>query len=324
MNLSIGVVIPTHNRRNELMRAIESVLGQSVPVQEIWVIDDASEEAILPLQVDARGVNIHYYRLPLKANANVARNEGARRAETEFIAFLDSDDEWDTGHIEYFVQNYDPTIPGYFGAAKIYRQFGDQPIVRSSIHLEEVDSPMNFLLGGGFAQTSSFIVKRKEFLECRFDITLQRHQDYDFFVRFYQQYRWKQLTQPTVILHWEKGRVVTRKAADEMVVIRRYRHLISTSLLKRYLFIQFDYYLEHGTKHDFMLHQQEVDNLIHCISLSEYWAFHKDESHAWGKLKWGMIFLIRKCYARIFFRTPQHHPKSINVDRPHQKGEDIQ
>lgn len=87
---TISVVIPTYNRAALLLRALESVFAQTRPPDEIIVVDDGSTDdtvlltSQLPvtlIQQENRGVS-------------AARNVGIQRARGDWIALLDSDDEW--------------------------------------------------------------------------------------------------------------------------------------------------------------------------------------------------------------------------------------
>ncbi len=90
--MDIDVVIPTFNRADRVVRAIESVFGQSYPIRSVIVVDDGSTDntkEIISTKFPA-------VRLISQANKGVsaARNAGVRAATSAWIAFLDSDDEW--------------------------------------------------------------------------------------------------------------------------------------------------------------------------------------------------------------------------------------
>lgn len=92
----ISVIIPTYNRALHLVRAIESVLAQRRPCDELIVVDDGStdETPVLVERLAAGSVvPIHLLRQENRG-ASAARNLGIRRARGELIAFLDSDDWW--------------------------------------------------------------------------------------------------------------------------------------------------------------------------------------------------------------------------------------
>jgi len=89
--MNITVIIPTYNRYEFLKRALRSVYAQSYKPQEIIVIDDGSTDNTP--QIIQEFPNIKYVH---QANSGVssARNLGILNATYEWIAFLDSDDEW--------------------------------------------------------------------------------------------------------------------------------------------------------------------------------------------------------------------------------------
>lgn len=98
--MSVSAVIPTFNRGHCLLRAINSVLAQTTPVDEIIVVDDGSDDKTYDLLVksellDMRGQlpNIRYLYQENKG-VSAARNLGIKEAENEYIALLDSDDAW--------------------------------------------------------------------------------------------------------------------------------------------------------------------------------------------------------------------------------------
>lgn len=88
----VSVVIPTYNRDGLIRAAIDSVLAQTYQSVEIIVVDDGSRDRTREV-VEAYG---HPVRYVYKENGGVAaaRNTGFRHARGEFIALLDSDDEW--------------------------------------------------------------------------------------------------------------------------------------------------------------------------------------------------------------------------------------
>lgn len=90
--MRISVVIPTYNRADVLERAIHSVLSQTFPPLEVIVVDDGSEDHT-PELLDQQFPQVSYLH---QANRGVssARNLGISQARGDWIAFLDSDDEW--------------------------------------------------------------------------------------------------------------------------------------------------------------------------------------------------------------------------------------
>lgn len=90
--ISVSVIIPTFNRAKLLPRAIQSVLIQTTPADEIIVIDDGSTDETATI-VQSEFTRIKYIHQD-NQGISAARNSGINHAQGEWIAFLDSDDEW--------------------------------------------------------------------------------------------------------------------------------------------------------------------------------------------------------------------------------------
>lgn len=90
--MNISVVIPTFNRGQLLCRALDSVLAQKTQPAEVIVIDDGSTD-LTAATIKSKYKDVVYY---YKSNQGVssARNSGIRIAAGDWVAFLDSDDEW--------------------------------------------------------------------------------------------------------------------------------------------------------------------------------------------------------------------------------------
>jgi glycosyltransferase involved in cell wall biosynthesis len=88
----ISVIIPTRNRRAFLREAIASVLAQTVPVQEIIVVDDGSTDGTADQFHNTQHPVRYIHQSP--AGPAAARNRGLEAARGEFIGFLDDDDLW--------------------------------------------------------------------------------------------------------------------------------------------------------------------------------------------------------------------------------------
>ena len=97
-NYAISVVIPTYNRAHCIMRAVESVLKQTVPPFEILVVDDGSTDSSEKLFENA-GTNVRFIKKP-NGGVSSARNLGITLARGSWIAFLDSDDCWKPSKLE--------------------------------------------------------------------------------------------------------------------------------------------------------------------------------------------------------------------------------
>src|ERR1039457_1783027 len=100
MNPKVSVVIPTYNRAAQVRKGIESVLAQTVTDLEVIVVDDGSSDDTEKTLGQIFGDRIRYYA-QRNQGASVARNKGIEEARGEWIAFLDSDDIWERGKLEW-------------------------------------------------------------------------------------------------------------------------------------------------------------------------------------------------------------------------------
>ena len=89
-----SVVIPVYNRRALVGRAIRSVLAQQGADFEVIVVDDASDDGTSERVREEFGNTVKIVILKENSGVSAARNRGIAAAEGEWIALLDSDDEW--------------------------------------------------------------------------------------------------------------------------------------------------------------------------------------------------------------------------------------
>ena len=100
---SVSVIIPTKNRAEMLLKAIESVLNQSNLPKEIIIVDDNStEKSQVPeivRKINAK-ISIKVIRNERSLGPGACRNIGAKEAEYPILAFLDDDNLFGVNHIE--------------------------------------------------------------------------------------------------------------------------------------------------------------------------------------------------------------------------------
>ena len=88
----ISVIVPTYNRAQQLPRALDSILCQSCSPKEIIVVDDGSTDETSALMTSEYPEIVFIQQQ--NTGVSSARNVGIKRASGDWIAFLDSDDEW--------------------------------------------------------------------------------------------------------------------------------------------------------------------------------------------------------------------------------------
>lgn len=203
----VSVVIPVRNRLDELMRSVQSARQQTLADIEIIIVENNSDD---PAQVDRKMNALNDRRIRVThcdpcANANVARNMGATISNGDYVAYLDSDDEWEPWHLERAVAALDAAGADFFYGGLAVDN-GSAVQTHDAFDLDGVD-PGDYLFGRvrGWAPTPSFVMRRRVLGLIRWDESLRRHQDFDFFIRVCREFKSVASPGPVCRVHWPKG-----------------------------------------------------------------------------------------------------------------------
>lgn len=235
----VSIVIPTYNRATLIERAINSVLAQTLQDFEIIIVDDASQddtEAVVKSLTDSR---IKYLKHPTNLNGSAARNTGIKAARGEYLALLDSDDEWLPNHLAIkmnYLQNN--TYRGIFGSYYIY--YSDDLIRQVICQSPPKDCSLaEYILSGkGDTRTSTFVFETEAIKAIMFDENLDKHQDWDLAIRFARVYKFGCETTSTVIAHYDRQQSISLKInhkASQLFLQRCSSELSDRTLARFYL-----------------------------------------------------------------------------------------
>ncbi|EHG1331564.1 glycosyltransferase family 2 protein [Vibrio vulnificus] len=99
MTPRFSIIIPLYNKKGLISKTIESVLSQTYLNFEIIVVDDGSTDGSIE---SISGLSDERLKLFRKENGGVssARNYGIKKAEGQYVAFLDADDEYEISFLE--------------------------------------------------------------------------------------------------------------------------------------------------------------------------------------------------------------------------------
>ena len=167
-SIQISVVIPAFNEQDYVARAIDSVLAQSLQPAEIIVVDDGSTDKTADV-IRQYGGKVNYVYQP-NAGLAAARNTGIRESCYDYIAFLDSDDEWTKNHLKAACQVFEEN-PGLVWYCASYERINVDGSVEFTRHV-----PEHFITGGKirdyffveasehFSLPSCMIIKRERLI----------------------------------------------------------------------------------------------------------------------------------------------------------------
>lgn len=182
----VSVIVPTYNRGYIIRRAIDSILKQTYKEYEIIVVDDGSTDNTAEIVKGYSSSRVKYIGYEVNRGANHARNVGMKAARGEYIAFLDSDNEWKEDFLEtrVDVMEKDETLLMTFGRMELdYLSKRIIPQEEEGV-LNEYEKLKRILLIKNVIDTNTVCIRRQCFRDVGgFDEQLPRLQDWDFFSR---------------------------------------------------------------------------------------------------------------------------------------------
>lgn len=177
----ISVIVPTHDRWPLIRTAIDSVFAQSIPVDEIIVVDDASSDGTSGYLKEIGDERVRVIRLHERGGAPHARNVGIAASTRRYIAFLDSDDEWMPRYLETMLAFFD-RLPGPIAvcsAQRVIRADGREYVARP----EWTDDAFERLLSSQSKVCIGIVANRLGIGDARFDESLPASEERDFLIQ---------------------------------------------------------------------------------------------------------------------------------------------
>lgn len=170
----ISVIMPAFNSAGYICESINSVLAQTYPNWELWVIDDCSVDNTANVVKNFTDKRIHYVRQPRNSGVAAARNLGIKISRGRFLAFLDSDDVWLPEKLEKQIDFMYRKKCGF--SYTEYRQFVNHSSVAGKLIRTRDSVDYDTLLMGNDIACLTVIVDRWQYP----DIVMPpyRHEDY--------------------------------------------------------------------------------------------------------------------------------------------------
>ena len=191
-NPAISVIVPTYNRASLVVCAIQSIREQTYQNFEIIVVDDGSTDNTKEVVESLGDMRIRYISHERNKGGSAARNTGIKAARGKYIAFLDSDDEWEPSKIERQLEIFSK------GDARLGAVGAGRIIKFTNSNRKEIKIPSGslgniykkLLQGKSFpGATSTIIIKRECFEKVGlFDESLESSQEYDLYIRIAKYY----------------------------------------------------------------------------------------------------------------------------------------
>ncbi|HJC66806.1 MAG TPA: glycosyltransferase [Candidatus Enterocloster excrementigallinarum] len=204
----ITVVIITYKRPLEiLMRAVKSVIYQTYTDWKLYVVNDAPDEITLGADIKEAlesfsDERISYLTYERNRGSNYARNYGLKYSSSEFIAFLDDDDEW----LPYKLEKQLNVIEKENSVALVSCGFflnTNGKVSGEKRTFPDKDKSLRSLLVGNYIGGTSFpLLRRSAVIEVGgFDEEMQSCQEYDLWLRLRFKYQFRTVNEPLGIYY---------------------------------------------------------------------------------------------------------------------------
>lgn len=243
-NFKISVVVPVYNGKKYLRQAIISVVSQTFPPVELFIIDDGSADDSVKSIEDVKADFPIHIITQKNAGQSAARNHGARLAKGNYLAFLDQDDVWYPMHLEKLAQlfaesgNVSPPCGLTYSnldeideEGKLIR-LGYLDYVHGLTSISHPKTNMYDILGKDlFILPSASLISKEAFDQMGgFDESLSGYEDDDLFSRLFAA-GWINIYTPESLSQW---RVYDASTSFQSARMDRSRMIYAKKLVENY------------------------------------------------------------------------------------------
>lgn len=197
----VSVIIPTFNRARFLKRAVDSVLAQTYKDLELIVVNDGSCDDTFEMLAHIADSRLKIIHLESNVGVSKARNIGFSHSKGEWIALLDSDDEWLSHRLE-IQMNYIDSMPAFYPlihGEEIWIRNGKR-INQKKIHQKSGGDLFERSLELCLISPSASLIHRKCWEEFNgFDEDFVVCEDYDLWLRLTSKYEVGFINEPIII-----------------------------------------------------------------------------------------------------------------------------
>lgn len=181
----VSIVIPTYNRKRELLRTLKSAMNQSHKKVEIIIVNDNALDIDLLNDVKEIGDDrIKYFFNERTKGANGARNTGALKSTGEYIAFFDDDDEFLPDYVKNKLDLLEHAADKYGLCLSNYHLEKGKNWKKSNLSKENTGFSDLFNGNLDFGSSSNIFIKRNVIESIGlWDEELLRQQDLEYMVR---------------------------------------------------------------------------------------------------------------------------------------------
>ena len=178
----VSILIPAHNCRQWVARAVESALEQSWQHREVIVVDDCSTDGTYD-ELKRFGTSISLERSSVNGGQNVTRNRLTELSNGDWLIYLDADDELKRDAVEHKLQFTDEAHAIY-GSTNIASYVDEREVRSNRIVAEDFNDHWLAAFAWKFPNTSAFCFKRRAVRDVGgWNEKIKNCTDYDLYFR---------------------------------------------------------------------------------------------------------------------------------------------
>lgn len=220
----VSVIIPTYNRANLLGRAVHSVLNQTFKDFELIIVDDYSTDNTEEIAGSWHDKRIRFIRHKENKGGPAARNTGIKNAQGDFIAFLDSDNEWLPQKLEKQIElfhNLPPSVGVVYAINRVVNDIKNETSVwdfnlRGNLYHDFLKSP--------FLDFITPVIRRECFDKAGvMDEKVVAYQEWDTFLRISKCYEFDFVPDILAIYYVHKHETISK---DNLVAATGYNYIV--------------------------------------------------------------------------------------------------
>lgn len=174
MEKLITIVIPTYKRPETLRRTLGSLMGGEMSMLDIIVIDDDPEMSAATI-VQQFGQGRYFAKRGLQRGLSTSRNLGINLSVGKYIVFIDDDDYFYPGAMDFFIAVMHPQISFYYSDFTYLRTNGE-------VHVDQSGVINHRLMVGNTIPVGSFMIE-KAAIVSQFDTMMRSHEDWEFLLK---------------------------------------------------------------------------------------------------------------------------------------------
>lgn len=211
--ITVSVIIPLYNRFTTIKRCIESIIHQTIKPNEIIVVDDGSSDGSIDV---VKSINCDYLKLICQNHrgAQAARNLGIINATSEYVIFLDSDDEWLPDLLERMVSLAQKNCNSVIYSDGIIELGGQRKVWQLP---GKSGNLYSFLLEKQAPTFDALLVKKDSLINIGLlDENVVAYQEWETSIRLAKEYNFIHLEEPLFVYHLHEGETISKNKKKDI------------------------------------------------------------------------------------------------------------